>query len=342
MSSRVRTLARSTIVRTVAAGGLAATLAVAGVAAATDDEAADVQGVEEIAAEEVAALDELQLPDAFQPEGIAIGEEPVAFFGSLANGDIFAVDLTTGEGEIIAEGPGTQSVGLKVDAEGRLFVAGGAAGDARVIDTATGDELASFDLAEEEETFVNDVVLTPDAAFFTDSVNAVLYKLPLVDGELPAQEDVEIIELAGDFELADGFNTNGIALAPDGESLIIVQSGTGLLFSVDAESGEATQTEVVAEEEGAELVTNGDGLLVIDDTLFVVRNQEEIVTQLTINEDGTEAELVAELTDDRFDVPTTVAAFEDKLFLPNARFGTEVEEDTEFIAVGIDNPLAAE
>src|ERR671912_1033841 len=61
-----------------------------------------------------AAEDLIDLPDGFQPEGIAIDRRGTAYFGSLTDGDIYAADLRTGEGAILSEGPGTPSVGLKV------------------------------------------------------------------------------------------------------------------------------------------------------------------------------------------------------------------------------------
>src|SRR5690349_24263562 len=69
-----------------------------------------------------------RLPDGFRPEGIAIGRRPVAYFGSLADGDILSVDLTSGRAHVLAQGPGTPSVGLALDQHERLFVAGGPAG----------------------------------------------------------------------------------------------------------------------------------------------------------------------------------------------------------------------
>ena len=57
----------------------------------------------------------IPLPDGFRPEGIATGPRHTAYLGSLADGDIYALDLRTGEGEVISEGPGTPSVGLKLD-----------------------------------------------------------------------------------------------------------------------------------------------------------------------------------------------------------------------------------
>ena len=49
---------------------------------------------------------ELALPDGFLPEGIAIGAQPFAYFGSRADGDIYRVNLVTGEGSDVQRGPG--------------------------------------------------------------------------------------------------------------------------------------------------------------------------------------------------------------------------------------------
>src|SRR6187402_3537833 len=59
--------------------------------------------------------DRIELPNGFQPEGITIGPRATAYLGSLANGDIYAVNLRTGDGSVISEGPGSPSAGLKID-----------------------------------------------------------------------------------------------------------------------------------------------------------------------------------------------------------------------------------
>ena len=104
----------------------------------------------------------IELPNGWLPEGIAI-RQTTAFFGSRADGDIYAADLRTGAGRVIAQGPGTPSVGVKVDNLGRLFVAGGPAGTGRVVDTSTGEQLRNYQFTT-ATSFVNDVVLTPGAA----------------------------------------------------------------------------------------------------------------------------------------------------------------------------------
>ena len=187
---------------------------------------------------------EFALPTGFLPEGIAIGSAPYAFFGSRADGDIYRVNLVTGDGSVFSQGPGTPSVGMKVDHRFRLFVAGGPGGDARVVDAVTGEVLASYTFAT-APTFVNDVVLTPDAAWFTDSMQPFLYKVPLGRaGSLPDQSDVVKLPLGGDYVHQAGFNLNGIARTPDGDALLVIQSSTGLLFRVDPSTGFATRVDL--------------------------------------------------------------------------------------------------
>jgi sugar lactone lactonase YvrE len=269
------------------------------------------------------------LPDGWQPEGIAIGSGRFAYFGSLATGSIYRADLATGRGAVLSTGPGTPSVGLKIDGAGRLFVAGGPAGDARVIDARTGAVLASYRLTT-APSFINDVTLTPDAAWFTDSVNAFLYKLPLRHGRLPSQAQVAAVPLTGDIVFGPGFNTNGITRTPDGRGLLIVQTSTGLLFRVDPATGVTRTVDL-----GGFVLTAGDGILVRGRTLYVVQNALNTVAVFGMNRAGTRGALVDQLHDSRLDVPTTVAAFGDRLYLPNARFGTTPTPTTPYTVVAI-------
>lgn len=276
-------------------------------------------------------VDRIALPNGFQPEGIAIDARGTAYVGSLADGDIYAADVRSGAGEVIAEGPGTPSVGLKVDHRGRLFIAGGPSGTARVVDTETGELLAGYQLTT-GSTFVNDVVLTRSAAWFTDSQQAQLYKLPLSpSGELPDADEVETLPLTGDWVQQSGFNANGIALTPDKRALLVIQSVTGTLFRVDPATGEATAVDL-----GGVALNNGDGLLVIGRTLYVVQNQLNTVAVIRLDAAGTTGELVDRLTSPEFQVPTTVARYADSLFLPNARFGTPPTPDTTYQVTRID------
>lgn len=251
----------------------------------------------------------IDLPDGFQPEGIAIGPGATAWLGSLADGDIYRVSLRTGEGSVVVPGTGTPAVGLKRDGSGRLYVAGGPSGTARVIDTGSG-AITSYALGG---AFVNDVVLTRKAAWFTDSGVPRLYRLDRGEGGAPAATATPVT-LTGEWVQGTGFGANGIATAPGGKALLVVNSETGKLYRVET-TGVATEVDTVS-------LKSGDGLLRHGRLLYVVRNQEDTVVVLRLDRTGLDAEQVRTITSDDFDVPTTLARFGTHLYLPNARFGT--------------------
>lgn len=274
----------------------------------------------------------LALPDGFLPEGIGIGATPTAYFGSRADGRIFQVDLVSGTGRVLSPGPGTASMGIKVDeAHGRLFVAGGPGGDGRVIDLRTGAVLAEYHFRT-GDTFVNDVVIGPDAAWFTDSMQPVLYKVPLaVDGTLPTQDQVTQLPLTGDLQFTPGvLNLNGIATTPDDSALVSGQSNTGLLFRIDPTTGVTKKVDL-----GGQTLPNNDGLLREGSELYAVQNVLNELTKLDLSPDGSKAQIVAQRTDPGFDVPATVAAFGNRFYLVNARFTTPPTPTTPYNAVAI-------
>jgi sugar lactone lactonase YvrE len=273
--------------------------------------------------------DRIELPDGFLPEGIAIGPGPTAWFGSRADGDIYEVDLLTGEGEVIAEGPGTPSIGLKSDKRGRLFVAGGPSGSGRVVDSDTGALLADYQFTT-GNSFVNDVLLTPSAVWFTDSMQPQLYAVPRSPNGGLADEPVTV-PLGGEWEQGEGFGANGLTLTPDGSALLVVHSSSGLLYRVDPATGDATVVDL-----GGVQLTNGDGMLQRGRTLYVVQNLLNHVAVLRLDRAGTTGTLVDTITSPDFDVPTTVAAFGRWLYLPNARFTSPQEPDTEFWVTRVD------
>jgi sugar lactone lactonase YvrE len=127
-------------------------------------------------------------------------------------------------------------------------------------------------------------------------------------------------ELSEDFEVVPGFNANGIDATPNGESLVVVNSTTGLLYRVDPTSGEATEIDL-----GGDTVTAGDGILLDGKTLYVVRNQLNQIAVVDLAPDLSSGELVDSIADPDFDVPTTVAEFGNSLYAVNARFGTDPE-----------------
>jgi sugar lactone lactonase YvrE len=266
--------------------------------------------------------DLIRLPDGWQPEGIAAGRGTSLYVGSIPTGAVWKGDARTGQGDVLVPGqPGVRSaIGIKVDRRNRLFVAGGATGKAFVYDARTGADLASYQLATPgAATFVNDVVVTRKAAWFTDSSAAQLYALPLGrHGGLPDQDEVRVLPLKGDFQLATGGpNLNGIVAARDGRVLLAVQSVTGKLFRINPRSGRTREVDL-----GGATLANGDGMLLAGRVLFVVQNRLNQIAVVKLSRSLDRGRLVATITDPDFDVPTTIAFQAGNLYAVNARFGT--------------------
>jgi sugar lactone lactonase YvrE len=275
----------------------------------------------------------ISLPNGWLPEGIETGRGPVIYSGSRANGGIYAVDLRTGKGSILVPAqPGRSAVGLAFDPRSNfIFVAGGATGDGYVYDAETGAAVATYPLALDAPTFINDVVVTADAAYFTDSNQPILYRVPLgPGGRLPAAEAVEAVSLGGEYQQVAGFNANGIVATPNGQSLIIVNSALGVLYEVDPGTGLATAIDV-----GGAALTMGDGLLLDGRTLYVVRNRLNEIVVIELSADLESGTVVDVITDPNFDTPTTLAQFGDRLYAVNARFTTPPTPQTEYHIVQV-------
>jgi sugar lactone lactonase YvrE len=275
----------------------------------------------------------LHLPDGFEPESVGIGTEPFAYFGSLADGSIYRVNLITGGGEIITAGSGSPSAGIKVDPHNRLWVAGAFSGEARVVDGNSGEVLATYQLATTRPTLVNDFVLTPDAAYATDSFTSVLYRLPFrTAGPLPTEDEVRRVPLTGEMVYREGFNANGIARTPDGAALLVMQSNTDTLFHVDPDTGMTHAVDL-----GGEVLDGGDGIHLTGRTLYVALGPVHQIAVIQLNAAGTSGRVVDRIGDPRFDLPTAVATYGRYLYVPNARFFSvpEPTPTTPYTAVAV-------
>ncbi|GAB2692252.1 NHL repeat-containing protein [Thalassiella azotivora] len=275
--------------------------------------------------------DTVALPDGFQPEGITSGPGTTFYVGSLADGAIYRGDLRTGRGSVLVPGsPGAVSVGIEYDRRtGRLWVAGGPTGQVRAHDARTGELLGSW--APGGTGFLNDLTVTRDAVYVTDSQVQQLVVVPTPRGDLgsPATR----LPLTGDLQYVEGFNANGIEDARGGRVLVVVQSATGWLFTVDPVTGETTRVDL-----GGASLTNGDGLLLRGSTLYVVRNRLNEVAEVRLRLHGTQptGRVVRTLTDPDFDVPTTITRAAGRLWAVNARFGTPPTPTTTYDVVLVD------
>jgi sugar lactone lactonase YvrE len=269
------------------------------------------------------------LPNGWLPEGIAI-KGNTFYAGSRANGAIYRGDLRTGAGSVFIQGAaGRAATGLKV-AHGLLFVSGAGTGKSFVYDLKTGALVREYQLATGAgATFINDVVVTNDAAYFTDSNRPVIYKVSLGKKHEPAAT-AATISLTGDYQHVAGFNLNGIDATPNGKTLVAVQTATGKLFTIDTTTGATALIDT-----GSVTFTNGDGILLQGKTLYVVQNSNNRIAVVKLSPDLSHGTLQRYITDSDFDVPTTIARHGNSLYAVNARFTTPPTPSTTYTVVKV-------
>lgn len=280
--------------------------------------------------------DTIPLPDGFFPEGIA-ADGTTAYVGSLSDGSIQVLDLRSGSSTSFAgsPGPGKIAVGMDVDADGRLWVAGG--GDAffpgvssgfRVYDTSTGALLT--DVALPAAGFLNDVIVTDDAAWFTDTFISWLIRVPIGDGGTIGQP--EFVTLGGDWAPGPGLNANGIVATADQGQLIVGQvtapeGGTAAYYRVPADLGadilEATRIEL----DGA-VVDGTDGLVLIGRTLYSVSGDG--VTEIKLSKRLDRGRIIGTLEVPGALTPTTADVFGSRLYVVDAKFTTFGDPSTSY------------
>ena len=260
----------------------------------------------------------IDLPSGWMPEGITAGRGNMIYVGSLAGGGVWAADVRTGQGEQIVPHWGGAAAGVEYETRAnRLWVAGGPTGTVRVYDASSGAVLRPYTVSP--AGFLNDLVVTRDAVYVTDSFNAWLDVIPLgVDGSLPGTGDVTTLPLTGITFEPGQFNANGIVATRN--SLIVVDSFTGGLFRVSKTTGVATQIST-----GGASVANGDGLELRGGTLYVVRNAG-LVQVFRLGARLESAIPRGTLTSSELSVPTTGAVQAGRLWVVNARFGIPTTE----------------
>ena len=170
-----------------------------------------------------------------------------------------------------------------------------------------------------EPSFINDVVVTRDAAYFTNSLTPEIYRVPVSRrGEIGEPETIPLSGPAAEF--VDGFNINGIDATLDGRTLIVVNSAKGLLYTVDARTGASAEIDL-----GGDTVQTGDGILLVGPVLFVLQNggadpNANQIAVVLLNWRLTGGRIVDTITSPLFETATTLARSGLSLVAVNAQF----------------------
>ena len=267
----------------------------------------------------------ITLPGATSAEGVAVGAGSTFYAGDLFKGDIYRGDLRSGSASLFIDPPdGRNALGLKADvADGLLFVAGGFTGQGYVYDLRTGADVAQFQFGTPPNSIINDVIVAGGAAWFTDSVQPHLYRVPINhDGSVGSATTLTVTGPAAD--VTPGFNLNGIAATPDGSTLIVAHSNNHTIYTVNPTTGASA---AIAGADGPNVdLLNVDGILFEAGRFWAVQNFSDQVTELRLSPDLSSATVVRVITNEdahgAFVTPTTAARFGDRLAVVNAKFIT--------------------
>jgi sugar lactone lactonase YvrE len=255
------------------------------------------------------------LPGATSAEGIANGGGTTFYAGDLFAGDIFRGDVQQGTAQLFIDAPaGRMAVGMATDARhDLLFVAGGFTGQGYVYDSVTGSTVAIYQFGAANTSLINDVTLTKDGAWFTDSFQPRLYFVPVDDAGVPGT--VSTLQLTGPAaEISGMFNLNGIQATSNGRTLIVAHSTNGALYTVDPATGASATIADVS-------VPSVDGIVLLGTRLWAVQNTNQ-VTRVRLSPHLTSGAVEEVITSSLFQVPATAARFGSRLAVVNAKFDT--------------------
>lgn len=300
---------------------------------------------------DVAVMDIIPLP--IRPEAIALGTGTTFFAGSSSassdttnHGMIFKGDLRTTTGTVLVPGVrGKATSGLAFDARsGLLFAAETRGGTASVYNSTTGAVVQTYTFPTNPApgNQINDVAVAPDALYFTNSFQPVMYRVALSTTGVPASS-YTVIPLSGDYvhhAAARPFNinSNGIATTADGRYVILDNMGGNKgaasincivsprapadsgcvsdILRVDPNTGVATRINF-----GSTKMYFVDGIRLYDRTLYLAQNFMDKITVVTLSADYLTAPFVKDITSPNFLVPSSMVVFQKSLFAVNAGFG---------------------
>ena len=258
----------------------------------------------------------IPLPAGYQPEGIAAHGGSL-YVGSISTGAVGRLDPESGAFKTIVP-PADDASAIGVEATGKyLAVAAGELGAINVYRRGSENFVTGFS-TQKKDTFVNDVARIGSTFYATDSRQKVL--LTIKPGG--KQTDGTKLVLRG-VPYGKGLNLNGIV--DYGEVLVAVHTTNGNLYRIDPRTGEADKIDL-----GGAKLKNGDGILRLQHTLYVVQNQDNRIQAVNLNDSATKGRLADTTTSEDFDVPTTLAHIGRRFFAVNARFGTDDPEHADY------------
>ncbi len=279
-----------------------------------------------------AASTRIPLPNGIRPEGITSGRGGTYYVGSLADGRIVTGNVRTGTQRTLLQGAVGRSLrGLFHDDRTGFVWAVGNVGDVAHVWAVNGHNgKVVSDTVVPGGVFLNDLVVTSNRVWVTDSSVDRLVGVPIGRRGYPTRGDLVVLPLRGSWPAGDGtsINANGIRELPD-HSLVLNNSRVGGLWQVNRYTGAARAIPVT----GGPGIVSGDGLELAGSVLYNVRGTggpAVAAVRLRPSRGCWRAAWISDLTDPGLDVPSTATVIGRSLYAVNARFGTPSPDTAEY------------
>jgi DNA-binding beta-propeller fold protein YncE len=154
--------------------------------------------------------------------------------------------------------------------------------------------------------FLNEVAVAPNGdVYVTDSGRPILFRIKASAIEAGSGSP-EAIPLGPEIAYGPGVNANGVVVTPDGAHVIFAITNSGKLYRLTPGAGsKARAITEISIDRGPQ--TSADGLEIDGETIFLVRNRDDLLVELTMSGDYSKATVTAERKDPLFKSPTSVA-----------------------------------
>ncbi len=264
-----------------------------------------------VAAPASAATRVIVLPGATSAEGITAAGGGAYYTGDLIAGTIFREDVRRGTAERFIEAPpGTMAAGVDFDRRhDLLFVAGAIGGKAYVYDVRTRAKVADFTFGDPQTSYVNDVVVTPQGAWFTDSYHPQLFFVPFAAGGLGTPRTLPLSG-PGAGGSPGNFFMNDIIATPSGDTLLVAATIPGKVYRIDPRTGVSAEIAGVDAPSVASLVLEGQRLWAVQ--------LDDKITRWCLDGDLSHGRPAGTITDPLFDQPVSAIKIGDHLAVVNS------------------------
>ncbi|MFD8009497.1 hypothetical protein [Streptomyces sp. NPDC058955] len=284
-----------------------------------------------------------ELPDTYVvsheagvlPEGITITPDGTMYvssdgLGTLYRGHVGDPDLKPFPARGLADRPST--LGVHTDRRGRVLSVGGATltvhdrhGRLLATRTAQAGPLGAPRL--------NDLTVTKDAVYVTDWANPVIHRAELRGKTLGPLEPWLDIRAAFPQFPPQYWLLNGIVADGTGSTLLVASNGTEAVWRVSTADKDVSRLDLGDQSFGA------DGMVLRDRTLYAVLNYgaPHGVYIARLDEDLRTGTVTHRLTDEPFDLPTTLARHGCRLYVVDSQLD-EPPGRPPYTVTAIDDP----